>query len=110
MSDLQISVDMNCLMMYNIIRNGDGYMSSNISTAKAIRALLLGGYICEICYNEKKRSKYNVFLSSDNKTEYYGTVVPSVFLDMMANDLLVLLWHKTDKYGNIYNSYGIRKE
>lgn len=84
-------------------------MADNISISKAIRALLLGGHICEIFYNGKKRNKYTVYCSSEKNTYYVGTITPSSFNDIIANDILTSIGSRTDDSGNICHYYALNR-
>lgn len=83
-------------------------MTEKMTTAAAIRVLLDGGYIAEMCPNTGKTRKYRVHKKND-----LGSIAPHITpkqFDELIGAGVIDSTHesRTDKYGNIYNFYKIK--
>ena len=83
-------------------------MAEKLTTAAAVRVLLDGGYIAEICPNTGKTRKYRVH----RKNELWGIaphIPPKQFDELIEADVIESTHEdRTDKYGNIYHFYELR--
>lgn len=83
-------------------------MAEKLTTAAAVRRLLDGGYIAEMCPNTEKPRKYTVHMSDECCVGQIGRITPKQFNDLIGADV-IRSTHESgvDKYGNSYNFYKI---
>lgn len=85
-------------------------MTEKMTTAAAVRVLLDGGYIAEMCPNTGKIRKYTVH----KKNDVWGIaphITPKQFYELAEAGVIESTHEdKKDKYGNIINFYEIARE
>ena len=89
-------------------------MARAINAAKAFRALLGGGYICEKCNGYTDARTYEVMSKDETtKTGYrnVGHIAKSEFQALVSEGIIECIvtpgaeHDKKDKYGNVYHLY-----
>ena len=84
-------------------------MATKLTTAVAVRVILDGGDISELCPAVGKIRKYKVHKRND----LYGIsdhITPKQFEELIGAGVIEYTQDRTDKYGNIINFYELRKE
>ena len=80
-----------------------------ITSLQAIRILLEGGHIAEICPNTGKTRKYKVH-KPHNTQGFPDYITPKQFEEMCETGVIEsTCGSTTDKYGNICNRYILRR-
>ena len=80
-----------------------------ITSLQAIRVLLEGGHITEICLNTGKTRIYKVH-KPHNIQGFPDYITPKQFEEMCDTGVIESAWNSTtDKYGNVYNRYILRR-
>ena len=84
-------------------------MTEKLTTAAAVRVLLDGGCIAEMCPNTGKTRKYTMYEANDIWGIGAGHITPGQFNELIGAGVIDSTHEsRTDKYGNIYNFYKIK--
>ena len=88
-------------------------MAKAISTVKAVKALLDGGYICAIVDHWTERTRSKVYRPSFAGNDCIGHITNAQLDEMRKEGVITLMLkpesnevsYRTDKYGNLYYYY-----